>query len=214
MNSKELTDLRERLSESDHALFQGLDDSETERFFSYLFSVPKKPDSVPSLRSQAIALYDPFCDRRVYPIGIMRQSAPYSFCNHGCSYCYGRNYLHQFGRSATVKKGFRRAFYRSWEAMKSLNLPPRHLSMASSTDVFQEKLEKEHRHTLYMLQRLREYRDLFSSICILTKNPGMLLDDPAYVAAVKNLGLEVQVSIAFWRDEMGRRLEPGAPVVS
>jgi len=214
MNSKELTGLRERLSETDHALFQGLDDSESERFAAYLFSVPKKPDGVPGLRSQAIGLYDPFCDRRVYPLGILWQSAPYSFCNHGCAYCYGRSYLHQFGGGATVKKGFRRAFDRSLEAMKTLNLPPRHLSMANSTDVLQEKLEREHRHTLYMLQRLRGYRDPFSSFCILTKNPGILLDNPAYVEAVKDLHLEVQVSIAFWRDSVGKRLEPGAPLVS
>jgi len=214
MNSRESTDLRERLSEADVALFQGLDDSESERFAAYLFSVPKKPDGVPSLRSQAIGLYDPFCDRRVYPLGILWQSAPYSFCNHGCAYCYGRSYLHQFGGGATVKKGFRRAFDRSLAAMRALHLPPRHLSMANSTDVLQEKLEREHRHTLYMLQRLRGYRDLFSSFCILTKNPGILLDDPAYVEAVKDLHLEVQVSIALWRDEVGKRLEPGAPLVS
>jgi DNA repair photolyase len=86
--------------------------------------------------------------------------------------------------------------------------------MANSTDVLQEKLERANRHSLYMLQSLRNYRDLFSSVCILTKNPGMLLDDPAYVEAVRNLRLEVQVSIAYWRDEVGKRLEPGAPLVS
>jgi len=214
MNSKEFTNLRERLSGRDLALFNGLPEFEAECFFSYLFSLPKKPDGVPSLRSQAIGLYDPFCDRRVYPLGILWQSAPFSFCNHGCVYCYGRSYLHQFGGGATVKKGFRRAFDRSLEAMKALNLPPRHLSMANSTDVLQEKLERTNRHTLYMLSRLVDYRDLFSSFCILTKNPGTLLDDPAYLRAVRELGVEVQVSIAFWRDETGRRLEPGAPLVS
>ncbi|MFP4088112.1 MAG: hypothetical protein ACLFUL_15110 [Desulfobacteraceae bacterium] len=98
--------------------------------------------------------------------------------------------------------------------MKRLNLPPRHLSMANSTDVLQEKLEKTHRHTLYMLERLREYPDLFSSICILTKNPGILLEDSAYIRALQELHVEVQVSIGFWRDEVAKRLEPGAPAVS
>jgi len=208
------TSLLERLSERDFALLQGLDKSEPERFAAYLFSIPKKPDGVPRLRSQAIGLYDPFCDRRRYPLGILWQSAPYSFCNHKCVYCYGRSYLHQFAGGATVKKGFRKAFDRSLAAMKSLNLPPRHLSMGNSTDVLQEKLEREYRHTLYMLQRLREYRGMFSSFCILTKNPGLLLDDPRYVEAIKDLRLEVQVSIAFWADDMGKRLEPGAPPVS
>ena len=86
--------------------------------------------------------------------------------------------------------------------------------MANSTDVLQEKLEKEHRHTLYMLQRLGEYRDHFSSICILTKNPGILFDDPAYIDALRDLHVDLQVSIAFHRDESGKLLEPGAPLVS
>ena len=204
----------ERLTPKDLALFDGLSESESQRFFSYLFSVPKRAENTPNLRSQAIGLYDPFCDRRRYPLGILWQSAPYSFCNHGCVYCYGRSYLHQFKGGATVKKGFRRAFDRSLSTIKTLNLPPRHLSMANSTDVLQEKLEGAHRHTLYMLKRLSEYHNLFSSICILTKNPGILFDDPAYIKSLQNLQVEVQVSMAFWRDEMGKLLEPGAPLIS
>ena len=86
----------ERLSTKDLALFEGLSESESQRFFSYLFSIPKKAGNKPNLRSQAIGLYDPFWDRHRYPLGILWQSAPYSFCNHGCVYCYGRSYLHQF----------------------------------------------------------------------------------------------------------------------
>lgn len=203
-----------RLSDQDLALFRGLVELEMERFFSYLFSVPKKPDGVPKLRSQPIGLYDPFCDRQRYPLGILWQSAPYSFCNHRCVYCYGRSYLHQFERGATAKKGFGRAFDRSLRSMKALRLPPRHLSMANSTDVLQEEFEKVNRSTLFMLERLREYSDLFSSVCILTKNPGMLLDDPGYIRSLQELKVEVQVSMAFWEDQMGKRLEPGAPLIS
>ena len=209
-----LPELMNRISYRDAALFQGLTESEAERFCSYFFSRPKKPDGLPSLRSQAIGLYDPFCDRRRYSLGILWQSAPYSFCDHGCVYCYGRSCLRRFKGGATVKRGFRRAFDRSLFVMQSLNLSPRHLSMANSSDVLQEKMEKEYRHTLYMLVRLRENREIFSSICILTKNPGILLDDPAYVGSLKVLNVEVQVSMAFWDDDMGKLLEPGAPTVS
>ncbi len=210
----EARNLQGRLSDRDLALFRGLKESDADRFFTYLFSVPKQPDGVPGLRSQAIGLYDPFCDRRKHTLGILWQCAPYSYCSHGCAYCYGRSYLHRFGDGPAVKKGFRKAFERSLSAMKALNLPPRHLSMANSTDVLQEKLEREHCHTLFMLTRLVDFRDLFSSFCMLTKNPGMLLEDPAYLRAIRELGLEVQVSIAFWGDEAGKRLEPGAPLVS
>jgi DNA repair photolyase len=204
----------EKLTPRDLALFVGLSEAETRRFFSYLFSVPKRAGNAPNLRSQAIGLYDPFCDRSRYPLGILWQSAPYSFCNHGCVYCYARSYLHQFKGGAKVKKGFRRAFDRSLRSMEALRLPPRHLSLANSTDVLQEELEKENRHTLFMLERICEYRNLFSSLCILTKNPGMLLDDPGYVKSLRELKVEVQVSMAFWGNETGKRLEPGAPLIS
>ena len=78
----------ERLTPKDLALFNGLSEDESQRFFSYLFSIPKKVGNKPNLRSQAIGLYDPFCDRHSYPLGILWQSAPYSFCDHGCVYCY------------------------------------------------------------------------------------------------------------------------------
>jgi DNA repair photolyase len=202
----------ERLTPRNLALFDGLSESESQRFFSYLFSVPKKAGNAPNLRSQAIGLYDPFCDRSCYSLGILWQSAPYSFCNHGCAYCYARSYLHQFKGGATVKKGFRRAFDRSLFRMKTLNLPRRHLSIANSTDVLQENMEKAHRHTLYMLKKLREYHNLFSSICILTKNPGILFDDPTYINVLRDLQIEIQVSIAFYRDATGKLVEPGAPL--
>jgi len=206
--------LTTRLSPRDQALFDRLSEVEAKAFFDYLFSVPKKPDGTPKLRSRVIGLYDPFCDRRLHPLGILWQAAPYSFCNHQCVYCYGRSYLHQFGGGARAKNGFRRSFDRCLVVMKELGLPPRHLSMANSTDVLQSQLERSHRHTLYMLGRLREYHDLFPSFGILTKNPGILLEDPGYVTAILDLNAELQVSIAFFRDSAGKLMEPGAAPVS
>ncbi len=209
-----MTHWRQRLAPRDLALFDGLTRDEAERFFEYLFSIPKSPEGIPKLRSQAIGLYDPFCDRRHYPLGILWQAAPYSFCDHRCLYCYGRSYLHRFSGGAVVKKGFLRAFDRCFLAMKNLRLPPRHLSMANSTDVLQGGLEKQHRAVLYMLRSLCEYPGLFSSIAVLTKNPGGLFDHPDYIETLRNLRTELQVSIAFFRDAPGGFLEPGAPTVS
>ena len=203
-----------RLTPRDVALFNGLTGDEAQRFFEYLFPVPKSPEGIPKLRSQAIGLYDPFCDRRYYPLGILWQAAPYSYCDHLCLYCYGRSYLNRFCHGAVVKKGFRRAFERCLLTMKNLRLPPRHLSMANSTDVLQGGLEKRHRDVLYMLRRLGEYPGLFSSIAMLTKNPGILFDHPDYIDALLDLRAEVQVSIAFFREAPGKFLEPGAPTVS
>ena len=203
-----------RLTPQDKALFKGLSDDETEKFFHYLFSVPKDPNGTPSLRSQVIGLYDPFCDRRKYDLGILWQSAPYSFCDHRCAYCYGRSYLQQFGGGAKVKANFRRSFDRCLVKMNTLRMPARHLSMANSTDILQHDLERQHRHVLFMLQRIRDNRNVFSTVCVLTKAPDVFLDDPVYIECLTEIGAEVQVSIAFWRDSQGWELEPGAPPVS
>lgn len=86
--------------------------------------------------------------------------------------------------------------------------------MANSSDVLQATLEREHRHTLFMLEELRKYQCRFQSIGLLSKNPQVLLDDDRYIAALLDLGVEVQVSIAFFRDDAAAALEPGAPLVS
>jgi len=205
----------ELLSPKDRALFADQEAKDARGFFNYLFTHPKTPDGVPNLRSLAIGLYDPWCDRRQHPLGILWQSAPYSFCSHMCRYCYGRSYLRgKFNEGGREKADFRRKFDRCLKQMRESALPPRHLSMANSTDILQVQLERRHRHVLHMLERLCSHRDLFSSFGILTKSPGVLLDDERYVSALRQLGVEVQVSIAFFRDVPAQRLEPGAPAVT
>ncbi|MFH1022173.1 MAG: hypothetical protein V1809_02160 [Planctomycetota bacterium] len=203
-----------QLDPREKALLDGLSEEEAGIFSQYLFSIPKNPSGKPHLKSRAIGLYDPFCDRRFHPMGIIWQCAPYSFCDHMCTYCYGRSYLRQFGGGARVKSGFLRDLDRDLAALESLKCSPRHISLANSTDVLQYALERKFRHTLYLLERLAKNRHLFSSACILTKAPAVLLDDGRYIEAISTLHLEVQISIAFWDDAQGRRLEPGAPPVS
>jgi len=203
------------LAAQEQALFAGLDVESARRFFAYLFTQPSKPGQQPQLRSLTIGLYDPWCDRRNYPLGILWQAAPYSFCSHMCRYCYGRSYLRgKFKGGGRVKDGFRRKLDACLRRMKDLGLPPRHLSMANSTDILEAHLEREHRHVLFMLERLVTHKALFSSFGILTKNPAVLLDDERYAALLRELGVEVQVSIAFFRDNAARDVEPGAPAVS
>jgi DNA repair photolyase len=205
----------DELSPKDRGLFSGLDEDAAWRFFKYLFAEPKTAGKPPSLRSSpAIGLYDAFCDRRRYPLGILWQSGPYACCSHMCTYCYGRCYLPDFERGGRAKADFRKNFDRCLQKMRDFKLPPRHLSVANSTDVLQAPLEHEHRHTLYLLERVLENRDRFSSVGVLTKNPGVLLEDPRYVYVLRELHAEVQVSIAFYRDDAALAVEPGAPLVS
>jgi DNA repair photolyase len=195
----------------DHALFAGMQDEEARAVFAYLFSRPRQAGGVPRLRSRAIGLYDPFCDRRRYNLGVLWQAGPYSCCDHRCAYCYARSYLANFPGGGTVKRGFAAAFSRCLDDLRRLEVPTRHLSMANSTDVLQARLEREHRAALFMFERLARYPGLFASMGVLTKHPDVLLDDERYTAAMLALGIELQVSIAFYRDEAAAQVEPGAP---
>jgi DNA repair photolyase len=203
-----------RLAAKDQALFDGLPQREARRLHDYLFSVPREAGRAPGLRSLVIGLYDPFCDRRTHAMGVLWQAAPYSYCDLRCQYCYGRSYLARFREGGKEKPNFRRDLDRCLEKMDRLEVPPRHLSMANSTDLLQPRLERQLRHTRFMLERVRQYRHLFSSTCVLTKCPNVLLDDQRDLEALAALDTEVQVSVAFFRDRVAARLEPGAPPIS
>lgn len=85
-----------RLEPKVWALFVGLPAGEAERFRGYMLTRPRSPGGQPRLRHEVIGLYDEFCDRRKYPLGILWQCSPYSCCGHLCQFCYGRSYLHRF----------------------------------------------------------------------------------------------------------------------
>ena len=47
--------------------------------------------------------------------------------------------------------------------------------------------KKQHRHTLFVLERLAEHRNRFTTVTLLTKNPAVLIDD-RYVQVLHRLG--------------------------
>jgi len=94
-----------------------------------------------------------------------------------------------------------------------------------------QPLEQEHRHTLFVLERLAEFRHRFTTVTLLTKNPAVLLDD-RYVHVLHRLNelpvdhprrswfdaqghppLRLECSLAFYNDEHRRLFDPAAPSV-
>jgi DNA repair photolyase len=76
-----------------------------------------------------------------------------------------------------------------------------------------QPLERAHQHTQFLLEHLRAYRQLFTTITILTKNP-VFLCEPNYRELVLSLApLRVEVACPFFRDEARRYYEPAAPPV-
>jgi DNA repair photolyase len=87
--------------------------------------------------------------------------------------------------------------------------------MSNSTDLLQQKLETQNRHALLSLQQAAQYRDRFTSIVLLTKNPRILCSDP-YISLISRNEMRpftVQVTCAYWRDDLRLFYEPNAPSI-
>ena len=191
-------------------------ESEKRAIYRYLFS--RRPKKLPpSMKSRLINLYDPLADRSGrFPDGLRWCLNVYVGCAHNCGYCYVNGYSQEeVGVLPHAKANFERKLAGDLEALQSLAVPPAPLHMSNSTDPLQEGLETENRHTLLSLQNVAEHRSQFSSVVILTKNPGLLCTEP-YLAIIRSGRIRpftVQVSCSFWRETARSFFEPNAPSV-
>jgi len=62
------------------------------------------------------------------------------------------------------------------EALEAYDVPPAPVHLSNSIDPLQP-LEEQHRHALFVLERLAEHRSRFTTVTLLTKNPALLTDD-------------------------------------
>lgn len=87
--------------------------------------------------------------------------------------------------------------------------------MSNSTDLLQQKLEMQNRHALVSFQQIAKYREQFTSIVLLTKNPRILCSDPylSIISSKKNRPFTVQVTCAYWKDDVRLFYEPDAPSI-
>lgn len=197
----------------DPALFADVPPDEALRRMAYLYAPPAEGDRPLSLRSRALALYDPFAQRARFPAGFRLCANIYTACAHACAYCYISGYVPEPTRPRE-KPGFLRMLERDLADLRALGLPPVPLHVGNSTDCLQEAMERPLGHALALLRRIAEERDLFSSVPILTKNPARLTR-PEYLEPLKALPQAVvEVSLTFWDDARRRHVEPGAPSVA
>jgi len=185
-----------------------------------------KPVLAPT-RPRIIKWYCPFADQRTFPSGHRYCINVFTGCRHGCEYCYAKAY--EPGQ-ASCKKNFARGLRRDLADLEAYDVPAAPVHLSNSTDPFQA-LEVEAGHTLFALGQLLKYRRRFTSVVILTKNPS-LASEPDYLTVLEKLnelpaghgrrddfemlglpGLRVEVSLAFWRDELRAVFDPGGPTV-
>jgi DNA repair photolyase len=203
--------------------------SERERAAVALYFLPhaSEKELLEVTRPRVIKWYCPFADQREFPSGHRYCINVYTGCQHECQYCYATGYI---TAEPNCKNRFRHELCKDLEALEACDVPPAPVHLSNSTDPLQP-LEQQHRHTLFVLERLAEHRKRFTTVTLLTKNPAVLMDD-RYVQVLHRLselppdhtrrpwfdahgcpGLRVECSLAFFKDEHRRLLDPAAPSV-
>jgi len=179
-------------------------------------------------RPRILKWYCPFADQKEFPTGHRYCINVYTGCDHACIYCYAASYEPD---QANLKKNFERGLLRDMEDLDKYNVPPAPVHMSNSTDAFQP-LEAHLCQTLFALKQILYYRHCFTSVVLLTKNP-TIAAQPKYLEILQQLtslpsdhprkaqfdkqnipSLRIEVSMAFWRDEIRAFFEPGAPPVA
>lgn len=179
-------------------------------------------------RPRVVKWFCPFADQKEFPSGHRYCINVYAGCSHRCKYCYAQSYE---PNQAKCKDNFKKKLLKDLAEIEEFNLPPAPLHLSNSTDAFQP-LELKQRLALYTLKQLHRYRQHFTSITILTKNPA-LLAEPDYLKALKSLAslpdghprknlfcskaipaLRVETSLAFADEDSAKFYDPGAPTVA
>ena len=220
--------LAQRIDPRYRPVFDSLPDRDRAALALYFLPHGSKKNVLEVTRPRALKWYCPFADQRKFPSGHRYCVNVYTGCEHHCEYCYAAGYIAQ---EAHCKSGFRADFAKDLDELDAYDVPPAPVHLSNSTDAFQP-LEQQHRHTLFVLEKLAERRHRFTTVTLLTKNPAMLLD-PRYVCVLQRLNvlasdhpraswfnsrghqpLRIEISLAFYADEHRQLLDPAAPSVA
>lgn len=219
--------LAHRVHQKYQPVFDKLGEKDRAAVSLYFLPHTSEKDVLEVTRPRVIKWYCPFADQREFPSGHRYCINVYTGCEHRCQYCYATGYV---AAEPNCKNRFRQDLCKDLEALEAYDVPPAPVHLSNSTDPLQP-LEEQHRHTLYVLERLAEHRRRFTTVTLLTKNPTMLMDE-RYVQVLHRLNkmppdhprrpwfdakgyppLRVECSLAFFNDEHRRLLDPAAPSV-
>ncbi len=176
-------------------------------------------------RPRLIKWYCPFAAQSVFPSGHRYCVNVYTGCAFGCVYCYAAAYEPGI---AGPKRNFARWLSNDLEDLERFDVPAAPVHLSNSTDPFQP-LELKLGHTKQTLEGLLAYRHRFTTVTVITKNP-LLAARPDYLQLLKALGeigpshpgraklsaanqpaVQVEVSVAFWREAACRFYDRSGP---
>jgi DNA repair photolyase len=180
-------------------------------------------------RPRVIKWYCPFAGQGVFPSGHRYCLNTYTGCAHRCRYCYAAGYEPD---EAASKRDFVSLLEKDLADLERFDVPPAPIHLSNSTDPLQQNLEGRFGHTKLALEGVLANRRRFTTVTILTKNPG-LAASPEYARLLAAIGapdadhqttakwrtlgaptVHVEVSLAFWREEVSSFWDPGAPSVA
>jgi DNA repair photolyase len=219
----------ERIHPDYRLVWEAASEEQRPALSAYFLPLKSRAELLEPTRPKMIKWYCPFASQARFPSGHRYCVNVYAgICAHNCLYCYAMQY--QRGQ-ARPKADFCRLVDRDMADLERFGVGPAPIHLSNSTDAFQE-LERTCGHTRYLLERILRHRRRFTTVTILTKNPLLAVqqgyldlfrqlialpsDHPRYAdfAAGGLPGLQVHVSLAFWRDEARAVYDPCAPSVS
>ena len=181
-------------------------------------------------RPRVIKWYCPFAGQGVFPSGHRYCLNTYTGCAHRCRYCYAAAGYEP--DEAAPKRDFVSLLEKDLADLERFDVPPAPIHLSNSTDPLQQNLEDRFGRTKLALEGMLAHRRRFTTVTILTKNPG-LAASAEYAQLLAALGapgadhptaakwradgapaVQVEVSLAFWREEASRFWDPGAPSVA
>ena len=228
MNTSDNSISADRIHPSFRPVWDAASHADREALSSYFFPQSSAKEWLEPTRPKVIKWYCPFATQSIFPSGHRYCINTYVGCAHNCVYCYANGYT---ADRVAPKEGFEKIVDKDIADLERFDVPPAPVHLSNSTDPFQEGLETTHRHTRYALEQVLTHRKRFTTVTILTKNPALTVRDN-YVDLFSQLniipsdhprheafsedglpGFQIEVSLAFWREEARMFYDPCAPSV-
>jgi DNA repair photolyase len=222
-------DIVSRIDEKFRPVWEPLPTDQRTALARYFLPHKSSKESLAPTRPRLIKWYCPFAGQATFPSGHRYCINTYTGCSHRCRYCYAAGYEPD---EAGPKREFASLLAKDLADLERFDVPPAPIHLSNSTDPLQQTLEDRLGHTKLALEGILAHRRRFTTVTILTKNPG-LAASPEYARLLAALGtaggdhpaaakwrtasapaVQVEVSLAFWREDASRFWDPGAPPVA
>jgi DNA repair photolyase len=222
-------DIVARIDEKFRPVWERLPPDHRTALARYFLPHKSSKESLAPTRPRLIKWYCPFAGQSTFPSGHRYCINTYTGCAHRCRYCYAASYEPD---EPSAKREFASNLTKDLADLERFDVPTAPIHLSNSTDPFQQDLEARYGHTKLALEGLLAHRRRFSTVTILTKNPSLAARQD-YVRILAALGtppadhpaagrwraanapaVQVEVSLAFWREESRAFWDPGAPSVA